>query len=182
MQAHPTVHAYFKSTDGHHGNWAFNLRRPNIHILPIAAAHRGYVLSLVLPAYFSSLFVLSRYLPRLILVDSTRAGKRLPDALSKTVPIWCAVVNRATRMRGLLARRRTTVREQAEEEEIEVDLHTPPGAVSAHEHAQIAARLDSWATALAVRGVTTDTPTAFPLCSTAKNPHPHRIRRMLSRN
>jgi len=97
--------------------------------------------------------LLSRCLPRLILVDSTRAGKRLPDALSKTVPIWCAVVNRATRMRGLVSRRRTTAGEQEEEaeEETAVDLHTPPGAVSAHEHAQIAARIDGWATALAVR-------------------------------
>ena len=27
-------------------------------------------------------------------MDSTRQGKRMPDALSKTVPIWCAVLNR----------------------------------------------------------------------------------------
>ena len=26
-------------------------------------------------------------------MDSTRRGKRFPDALSKTVPIWCAVIN-----------------------------------------------------------------------------------------
>ena len=31
---------------------------------------------------------------RAILVDSTRRGKRMPDALSKTVPIWCAVMSR----------------------------------------------------------------------------------------
>jgi tRNA A64-2'-O-ribosylphosphate transferase len=30
---------------------------------------------------------------RAVLVDSTRRGKRMPDALSKTVPIWCAVMN-----------------------------------------------------------------------------------------
>ncbi|KAI9511458.1 initiator tRNA phosphoribosyl transferase [Russula earlei] len=112
--AHPSVHAYFKSTDGHHGNWAFNLRRPNIHLLPIILAHGG-----------------------LVLVDSTRAGKRIPDALSKTVPIWCAVINRATYLRSL------------DPSEAAASLHTPPGAVSAHEHAQIAARLDSWAAALA---------------------------------
>lgn len=28
-------------------------------------------------------------------MDSTRRGKRIPDALSKTVPVWCAVINRA---------------------------------------------------------------------------------------
>ena len=83
-------------------------------------------------------------------------------------------------MRGLLATRRTMAGEQ-EEEESAVDLHTPPGAVSAHEHAQIAARLDGWATALAVRGVTTGTPAALPR-STAENPYPHRTRRIPSRN
>jgi len=110
----------------------------------------------------SSHFQLILFLPRLILVDSTRAGKRLPDALSKTVPIWCAVINRATYLRTLVERRAATgtsapTDEQAEEEEEEdywngsADLHTPPGTVSAHEHAQIAARLSSWAAALAVR-------------------------------
>lgn len=28
-----------------------------------------------------------------MLVDSTRKGKLIPDALLKTVPIWCAVLN-----------------------------------------------------------------------------------------
>jgi tRNA A64-2'-O-ribosylphosphate transferase len=39
--------------------------------------------------------LLGHDLRRAILVDSTRRGKRMPDALSKTVPIWCAVVNRS---------------------------------------------------------------------------------------
>lgn len=34
-------YAYFKSTDGHTNNWSFNLRRPNLHILPLIAQHRG---------------------------------------------------------------------------------------------------------------------------------------------
>lgn len=34
---------YFKSTDGHHGQWAFNLRRANLHLLPLIAAHGGCV-------------------------------------------------------------------------------------------------------------------------------------------
>jgi hypothetical protein len=42
-QAHPGTHAYFKSTDGHHGNWSFNLRRPNLHLLPVVVAHGGHV-------------------------------------------------------------------------------------------------------------------------------------------
>ncbi|PWN31704.1 uncharacterized protein FA14DRAFT_110992, partial [Meira miltonrushii] len=32
-----------------------------------------------------------------IIVDSTRRGKSMPDALSKTIPIWCAVINEAAR-------------------------------------------------------------------------------------
>jgi len=30
-------------------------------------------------------------------VDSTRKGKSFPDSLSKTIPIWCCVINRAVR-------------------------------------------------------------------------------------
>ncbi|KAJ9220276.1 hypothetical protein DTO027B5_1210 [Paecilomyces variotii] len=64
--------AYFKSTDGHTGQWDFSFRRLNLQILPVARDHGGC-----------------------IIVDSTRRGKLMPDALSKTVPIWCAVMNRA---------------------------------------------------------------------------------------
>lgn len=31
---------------------------------------------------------------RFLIVDSTRRGKRLPDALSTTIPIWCTVLNK----------------------------------------------------------------------------------------
>lgn len=105
--------AYFKSTDGHFNNWSFNLRRPNVHLLPFIVQHSG-----------------------LLLVDSTRSGKRLPDALSKTVPIWCAVVNRAIRLR------------HGKGSEWDTALYTSPAAVSQQEHAQIEARLDGWAQAL----------------------------------
>ncbi|KAB8075940.1 tRNA A64-2'-O-ribosylphosphate transferase [Aspergillus leporis] len=67
-----TGSAYFKSTDGHTGQWDFSCRRLNLQILPIARKYGGC-----------------------IIVDSTRRGKLMPDALSKTVPIWCAVINRA---------------------------------------------------------------------------------------
>ncbi|KAI9441515.1 initiator tRNA phosphoribosyl transferase [Lactarius indigo] len=135
--AHPGTSAYFKSTDGHHSNWSFNLRRPNLHLLSVAAAYGG-----------------------IILVDSTRAGKRLPDALSKTVPIWCAVVNRALRLRRgpdaagpAVSSDGAGAASDSEEAQIlllwDGDLRTPPGIVGAHEHAQIAARLDGWAAGLA---------------------------------
>ncbi|TGO23384.1 hypothetical protein BPAE_0134g00180 [Botrytis paeoniae] len=64
--------AYFKSTDGHTGVWKFSSRRLNLHLLEIIGKYDGC-----------------------IIVDSTRRGKRMPDALSKTIPIWCCVLNRA---------------------------------------------------------------------------------------
>ncbi|KAF9029342.1 initiator tRNA phosphoribosyl transferase [Hymenopellis radicata] len=102
------VPAYFKSTDGHFSNWSFNLRRPNLHLLPLIAERN---------------------------VDSTRAGKEIPDALSKTVPIWCAVVNRALRIR--YPETRAT--------DWDDKLYTPPASVSAQEYSQIALRIDKWA-------------------------------------
>ncbi|KAG6335831.1 hypothetical protein ID866_3267 [Astraeus odoratus] len=107
--------AYFKSTDGHTNNWSFNLRRPNLRILPLILQHGG-----------------------IVLVDSTRAGKRLPDALSKTVPIWCSVINRTFQMRR-----------SSDIDNWDTALYTPPGAVSVQEHAQIEQKLDAWAADLA---------------------------------
>lgn len=114
----PTINraaAYFKSADGHYNAWTYNLRRPNIQILPLIVEHSG-----------------------LILVDSTRSGKRIPDALSKTVPIWCAVVNRAIHLRGAVT---STSWDR--------NIYTPPEAVSRQEHWQIETRLEEWASALA---------------------------------
>ena len=76
---------------------------------------------------------------RLVLVDSTRAGKRIPDALSKTVPIWCSVLNRAM----LFAH-------PGKKADWDVELYCPPGAVSEQERSQITSRIDGWAQALAV--------------------------------
>ncbi|KZT05396.1 initiator tRNA phosphoribosyl transferase [Laetiporus sulphureus 93-53] len=107
--------AYFKSTDGHFGNWSFNLRRPNLHLLSIIACEGG-----------------------MILVDSTRAGKKVPDALSKTVPIWCAVINRAVRRKY----------SSPEKDDWDTQLYCSASAVSAQEQAQIEARLDTWVDSL----------------------------------
>lgn len=38
-----------------------------------------------------------------IIVDSTRRGKRFPDSMSKTIPIWCCVLNRAVERHRLRA-------------------------------------------------------------------------------
>ncbi|KAI3436605.1 hypothetical protein D9Q98_006022 [Chlorella vulgaris] len=72
---------YFKSTDGHNGNWSFSTVRLNLNLAEAAAASGGC-----------------------LIVDATKRGKRFPDAMSKTVPMWAAVLNRAVhRLRGGLS-------------------------------------------------------------------------------
>lgn len=63
---------------------------------------------------------------RCIIVDSTRRGKSMPDALSKTIGIWIVVLNR------LLFDQRLDSHE----------LMTPSEVVSDSEHAQIEERVD----------------------------------------
>jgi tRNA A64-2'-O-ribosylphosphate transferase len=94
---------YFKSTDGHMNQWGFSLRRLNLQLLDVVQKYGGA-----------------------IIVDSTRRGKSMPDALSKTIPIWCCVINRAVF--------------GAESEQA---LHTPPQGVSKSEHAQIESRINA---------------------------------------
>jgi len=67
---------------------------------------------------------------RIILVDSTRRGKHLPDALAKTVPIWCAVMNRLL----------FPAPEYVDYHRIE----RVPELVPDSEHAQMEARLEGW--------------------------------------
>ncbi|KAH8679636.1 tRNA a64-2'-o-ribosylphosphate transferase-like protein [Tricladium varicosporioides] len=97
--------AYFKSTDGHTGVWKFSSRRLNLHLLEVIGLKDGC-----------------------IIVDSTRRGKRMPDALSKTIPIWCSVINR------------TLFPDQPQYHE----LYTPPQVISSTEHIQITALLPSF--------------------------------------
>ncbi|KAL8779129.1 MAG: hypothetical protein Q9213_007090 [Squamulea squamosa] len=97
--------AYFKSTDGHQGQWSFSTRRLNLQILEVIGKHGGC-----------------------IIVDSTRRGKSMPDALSKTIPIWCAVLNRL-----LFDKKDQTL-----------GLYTPGYVVGRSEHSQIEARIDSF--------------------------------------
>lgn len=93
----PDLKCYFKSTDGHYGNWSFSKTRLNLNVA-LAAARSGGCL----------------------IVDSTRRGKSFPvrmpalhsirtgvspvapvssrilqDAFTKTIPIWAAVLNEA---------------------------------------------------------------------------------------
>ncbi|KEQ96832.1 hypothetical protein AUEXF2481DRAFT_38239 [Aureobasidium subglaciale EXF-2481] len=101
--------AYFKSTDGHMAQWSFSLRRLNLQVLETIAEFDGC-----------------------IVVDSTRRGKSMPDALSKTIPIWTTVMN------CLLFPDITESHE----------VTTPPTVVGASEHAQITARMSGFVESL----------------------------------
>ena len=94
---------YFKSTDGHTSQWSFNLRRLNLHLLSIVCREGG-----------------------ICIVDSTRKGKKIPDALLKTIPIWCAVLNYIRFGEGDW-------------------LRTPQSTISESEHSQISERISKFA-------------------------------------
>ncbi|KDN48851.1 initiator tRNA phosphoribosyl transferase [Tilletiaria anomala UBC 951] len=118
--------SYFKSTDGHASQWSFSLKRSNLHIIDLLAAHHdGF-----------------------IIVDSTRRGKSTPDALSKTIPVWCAVLNMASRLRwgGSFSSEVSSTHGSPWDEH--ADLSTPSDVVSRSEHDQIASRIEGWAAAL----------------------------------
>jgi tRNA A64-2'-O-ribosylphosphate transferase len=101
---------YFKSTDGHNTQWGFSLKRYNLNLIHLIQREEGVAI-----------------------VDSTRRGKSMPDALSKTIPIWCAVVNAASQRRhGTNAMSNYG------------DLCVPGNVVSLSEEAQIRERLEEW--------------------------------------
>ena len=78
--------------------------------------------------WYLCLRIYSNWVLRCIIVDSTRRGKSMPDALSKTVAIWIAVLNRVLFP-----------------EEIESHiLQTPENVISRSEHAQIETRLSNF--------------------------------------
>lgn len=74
-------------------------------------------------------------------VRSILTPQRMPDALSKTIPIWCTVVNLAIQLR-------------AEDEGIELEwdsgLYLPSNIVSPSEKSQILSLIPGWAAALEV--------------------------------
>ncbi|KAK3825335.1 MAG: tRNA A64-2'-O-ribosylphosphate transferase [Benniella sp.] len=111
---------YFKSTDGHTGRWDFNLRRYNPHLITAIINHGGC-----------------------IVVDSTRKGKRIPDALSKTIPIWCATINTAVR-KCALRRQEAQAQQQSESQRWDTRYHSLPSLISRSEHEQIAEKIDGF--------------------------------------
>ena len=111
---------YFKSTDGHVNEWSFSFARLNLHVA-LEASRRGGC----------------------VVVDATRRGKMFPDALSKTVPIWCAVLNTA------IAVYRMDAGVGGEDGgDLELPVWVPEAEAS-----QIEAKIDVWAMQLLDAGI-----------------------------
>ncbi|KAF5481959.1 hypothetical protein F2P56_002568 [Juglans regia] len=136
----PNFHStcYFKSTDGHANNWSFSTSRLNLHVAQLAGQKGGC-----------------------IIVDSTRRGKRFPDSMSKTIPIWTCVLNRSIRnyLNKMLdstapADRKSTISDQDDDSnslEWDSSLHLPLW-VSETEKANIEGRLEEWTKQLDASG------------------------------
>ncbi|CAI0543549.1 unnamed protein product [Linum tenue] len=125
---------YFKSTDGHTNNCSFSTARLNLHVAALAGQKGGCMI-----------------------VDSTRKGKRFPDSMSKTIPIWTCVLNRA--IRNYVCRVQREAEEKGETADVECtasldwdcSLHLPlwvPGT----EKAAIEERIDEWVEQLEASG------------------------------
>ncbi|QCD85237.1 uncharacterized protein C3F10.06c isoform X2 [Vigna unguiculata] len=113
---------YFKSTDGHTNNCSFSTARLNLHVAQLAGQKGGC-----------------------IIVDSTRRGKRFPDSMSKTIPIWTCVFNRAIKDFRDSNGCDENVREW------DCSLHLPLW-VSQTERASIEKRLEEWTLLLKASG------------------------------
>ncbi|KAK1315358.1 hypothetical protein QJS10_CPA06g00831 [Acorus calamus] len=124
---------YFKSTDGHNNNWSFNTSRLNLHVASLVGQRGGC-----------------------IIVDSTRKGKRFPDSMSKTIPIWACVLNRAIanyrrRMGGDGQQDDRLGTNSLEMLDWDISLHLPLW-VSKTEAASIEDRLEEWTKNLEASG------------------------------
>ena len=112
---------YFKSTDGHVGTWNFSLKRLNLGVVAAVHRHGGCI----------------------ILDASVR--KVMPDSFSRTLPIWCSVLNRIVQI----------YRKEMQLEPLEkwdTDLYTPSNVVSKQEHESILSLLNDRVEALQSSG------------------------------
>lgn len=134
-----TQTARFKSVDGHHGIWSYSLRRPNLCVLAYRPAHGSDMCcqsSLAPAPSWSSTARAAASAGRVRCRRRTALADRV-DALSKTVPLFCATINVALGLAG------------------PDDLRVPSCAVSPSERQAIVDRIPEFAQDLLVRGVAT---------------------------
>jgi len=110
-----TTEVYFKSTDGHVNTYNISLKRLNIQLLELLHKFNGC-----------------------FLIDSS-VRKLLPDSFSRTIPIWCCVINR------IVLRYRTELGNSCKGDDNQWDtkLYSPSSIISSEEHTQISNLIDS---------------------------------------
>eukprot|EP00730_Choanoeca_flexa_P020008 TRINITY_DN9781_c0_g1_i2.p1 TRINITY_DN9781_c0_g1~~TRINITY_DN9781_c0_g1_i2.p1 ORF type:complete len:504 (+),score=75.61 TRINITY_DN9781_c0_g1_i2:53-1564(+) len=106
-------YTHFKSTDGHAGVWHFSLKRLNLNLLNAITKSNCQAA---------------------IVVDATRKARTVPDSFSRTLPIWCAVINTTARQLQLEEQGTTEL-----DEELCEQVLVPPKVISASEQAQMRA-------------------------------------------
>lgn len=79
--------------------------------------------------------------------------QRFPDALSKTIPLWCATINRACVLRRQRTAQTTgSIRLASEAEDLwRAEVIVPSQSVGKSERWDIEQRVDGWAEKLLVR-------------------------------
>eukprot|EP00985_Skeletonema_marinoi_P011768 scaffold5589_cov89-Skeletonema_marinoi.AAC.1 len=118
-----STEVYFKSSDGHiTSNYAFSLKRLNLPLIELL--HQ-----------VNSCF----------LVDSS-VRKILPDSFSRTIPVWCCVMNRIVqqyRSEFQQLDENNQYDDEVGEDEWDTLLYTPASIVSPEEYAEISSLIDS---------------------------------------
>ena len=117
-----STEVYFKSSDGHiTSKYAFSLKRLNLPLIELLNQ-------------VNSCF----------LVDSS-VRKILPDSFSRTLPIWCCVMNRIVQRyrANLLLVGENTQDNVVDEAEWDTSLYTPASIVSPEEYVEISGLIDS---------------------------------------
>jgi tRNA A64-2'-O-ribosylphosphate transferase len=71
---------YFKSTDGHYGNYGFSRRRLGLGVLKKLKECEKWVRG----TYYHGILLI-RDRRTILILDSTRRGKKFPDSFTKTV-------------------------------------------------------------------------------------------------
>jgi len=120
-----TTEVYFKSTDGHVGTYAISLKRLNLPLLEVLNQNQNN--------------------GGCFLVDSS-VRKILPDSFSRTIPIWCSVINRLVlkyrvELSGL--ENDNSISYHDDNADWDTRLYTPACIISPEEHLEISNLIDS---------------------------------------
>eukprot|EP00985_Skeletonema_marinoi_P011205 scaffold5306_cov92-Skeletonema_marinoi.AAC.4 len=117
-----STEVYFKSSDGHiTSNYAFSLKRLNLPLIELL-----------------------HQVNYCFLVDSS-VRKILPDSFSRTIPVWCCVMNRIVQQYRAEFRQldENNQYDEVGEDEWDTSLYTPASIVSPEEYAEISSLIGS---------------------------------------